>query len=73
MPGLSGLQLAERVAELHPAIPVILTTGHLHGQAGELNSANIRKVLTKPYDANVLIHVLHQVLREMASRPGVAA
>ena len=28
MPGMSGLELAEQLAELRPQLPVILTTGY---------------------------------------------
>jgi PAS domain S-box-containing protein len=47
MPGLSGLQLAQRIEAERPQLPVLLATGY----SDELLGDNSRhQVLTKPYD-----------------------
>ena len=49
MPGMSGLELAERLAELRPELPVLLATGFSENLAG--GSAGNFLVVSKPYDA----------------------
>ena len=52
MPGMSGLELAERLAELRPELPVLLATGYSENVAkgGAVRFA----VVSKPYDAGSL-------------------
>ena len=52
LPGMSGLQLARRVAEEHPGVRIVFATGYsatMHDLAGEG-----APVLTKPYNLRQL-------------------
>lgn len=63
MPGMTGDQLAARLREFRPDIPVVLLTGfaHIIRQNGE-RPANIDEVLSKPLS--------QQTLRELMGRHG---
>jgi PAS domain S-box-containing protein len=60
MPGMSGLELARRLAKLKPGLPVLLATGFSQTLAEE-DAANIRVVL-KPYDASTLARGIAEAL-----------
>ncbi|BET65963.1 hypothetical protein ASA1KI_08810 [Opitutales bacterium ASA1] len=66
MPGMTGDQLAARVREYQPSIPIVLLTGfgNIIRQSGE-QLPNISEVLPKPLS--------QQVLREMLVRYGGSA
>jgi len=66
MPGMSGLELAERLAELRPELPVLLATGF---------SENISRavamrfaVVSKPYDVTSLARGLAEVTTRQHER-----
>ncbi|HET9335686.1 MAG TPA: PAS domain S-box protein [Sphingomicrobium sp.] len=52
MPGMSGLELAERLAELRPELPILLATGFSENLAG--GGGEDLTVVSKPYDASSL-------------------
>ena len=52
MPGMSGIELAERLAELHPHLPVLLATGF--STVVNEKGAGSFIVVQKPYDATSL-------------------
>jgi signal transduction histidine kinase len=60
MPGMSGLDLASRLAELRPALPVILTTGYSDQIA--TSGAGGRPVILKPYRPEALAAAIEQAL-----------
>jgi signal transduction histidine kinase len=60
MPGMSGLELAEQLAELRPLLPVILTTGYSDEIAR--SGAGGRPVILKPYRLETLAAAIEQVL-----------
>jgi CheY-like chemotaxis protein len=62
MPGMSGLELANRLAETHPDLPVILTTGYSDEIA--TSGAGGRPVVLKPYRPETLAAAIDQVLVE---------
>ena len=68
MPGMSGLELAEAIADLHPGLPVILTTGY----SDEITHSGTggRPVILKPYRLETLAATFDQVLGPEGSRPG---
>lgn len=60
MPGMSGLELADQLAGLRPALPVILTTGY-SDQLAEAGTGG-RPVILKPYRLDTLAAALDQAL-----------
>jgi FixJ family two-component response regulator len=65
MPGMSGLDLAERLQSALPGVPVILTTGFSDEIAR--SGTGGRPVLFKPYRLDTLAGLLDDVL---GPRPG---
>jgi signal transduction histidine kinase len=60
MPGMSGLELADRLAQLRPDVPVILTTGYSDEIAR--SGAGGRPVILKPYRLETLAAAIDQAL-----------
>ena len=60
MPGMSGLDLAGRLAEQRPRLPVILTTGYSDEIAR--SGAGGRPVILKPYTPEALAAAVEQAL-----------
>ncbi|NBV20561.1 MAG: response regulator [Proteobacteria bacterium] len=70
MPGLSGLELARKLFELRPGLPIILTTGFSATLTLEsLREQGIRELLHKPYDLRGITEALRRLLGEVAD-PG---
>ena len=66
MPGLSGVQLAERLEGEQPGLPVLLATGYskeLHGER-----ARRYAVVAKPYDATSLAAAVAAAMTERRER-----
>ena len=63
MPGLSGVELAERVHNLRPELPILIISGN-PGQLQAVTPLNIgiRGVLTKPLELRDLSKTLHSIL-----------
>ena len=68
MPGMGGIELAKRLRELHPEMPVILTSGYSHVLAKE--DAHGFEFVRKPYSAEQVGKVLRAVT---ARKPKVRA
>ncbi len=62
MPGMSGLDLAERLAGERPDLPVILTTGYSDEIAK--SGAGGRAIILKPYRLETLAAAIDQALKE---------
>jgi two-component system, cell cycle sensor histidine kinase and response regulator CckA len=67
MPGMTGLELARRVYGIRPELPVVVTTGF----GGDLVSPgqledqpNIRKVVQKPVNADAILRILEEILKQ---------
>jgi signal transduction histidine kinase len=65
MPGMSGLELAARLAEARPELPVILTTGYSDEIA--TSGTGGRPVILKPYRPEALAAAIEQALGEAAA------
>lgn len=63
MPGMSGIELAQRVRSLYPDLPVVLTSGYSHVLAR--NGTYGFELLHKPYS----VEQVSQVLQKAAVRP----
>ncbi len=64
MPGMSGTQLAARLANVAPTLPVILVSGREDAAAAAAHLPSIRRVVIKPYDKNDLSNAIKSVLSD---------
>ena len=65
MQPLGGLELAERIHEIEPRVPIILMTGHRDADIdGRARSGEIAEILDKPLRVQTLRRVLASQLRE---------
>lgn len=63
MPGLTGLDLSEKLEQIGQPKPFILITGHSHGLTEEiLKKKKVDKLLLKPFDIKQLAIVVREVL-----------
>ncbi len=63
MPGMTGVDLAQQLQNIHPGLPVILVTGHSTGLTPErLHKLGIRELLLKPYTFQALGLAVNRVL-----------
>jgi CheY-like chemotaxis protein len=68
MPGMAGLDLADKLREIRPDLPIILMTGYSGSLAPErIEAARIREVLLKPSSLHSLGSAVHTAL---STRPG---
>ena len=64
MPGMSGTQLARRLREIRPELPVLFMSGYTAGPApGGQELPTDGTLLHKPFDRQTLLGTLHRVLR----------
>ncbi|MEV6492689.1 ATP-binding protein, partial [Actinoplanes sp. NPDC051633] len=69
MPGMSGTQLAGRVRELRPELPVLYMSGYTAGHTpGSQKLPTDGSLLHKPFDRSTLLMALHRTLHS-ASGP----
>ena len=70
MPQLTGLNLAEKLLQLRPMLPILLGTGYLEGINQETARQNgITKLLHKPYEMEVLAAALAQIFSAQSQGP----
>jgi two-component system cell cycle sensor histidine kinase/response regulator CckA len=71
MPQMNGIQLAEEIKRINPAIPIILLTGFGSDiSKKQIKSNVINGIVTKPISKNELAIVIRKVLDESPSPPG---
>ena len=66
MPGMNGLELAEKIFEVRPGLPLIIATGFggdLITQAQLAEHPNIRRVVEKPLKAEIIIRLVAEILK----------
>jgi len=64
MPKMTGLELARRVRELRPGMPVILYSGYAENvRAEDLERCGVRTLLAKPIEPGPLFTALSEALR----------
>jgi CheY-like chemotaxis protein len=64
--GMNGLELARRLAQEKPEIPVLLTTGYFRMPEADLARHTI---LRKPYDETGLLTAIEGVLKSPKAAP----
>jgi PAS domain S-box-containing protein len=65
MPGLTGIQLAERLMQIRPDIPIVLCTGFSEVVDGkEAKAMGIQKFMMKPFSARQLAETVRRILGE---------
>jgi CheY-like chemotaxis protein len=63
MPGMSGAELAERIAKVRPDLPVVMATGYGHVMGEERARAlGLRRLLIKPFSMSVLDEAIQEAL-----------
>lgn len=67
MPGMSGVELAERIQERFPALPVLLMSGYAE-EASLTREATAKRFLAKPFSPEELAAKVREVLSDAARR-----
>jgi PAS domain S-box-containing protein len=67
MPGLTGLQVLERLKEINPEVRAVFASGHvLDSERERMEAAGARGFVAKPYRAEELVRLLRQTLDDGA-------
>jgi two-component system, LuxR family, response regulator FixJ len=70
MPGMSGLELQQHLAETHPELPVIVISGHPSVETRERAlAAGAVAVLDKPFDGQCLLDAVADALGRSGRGP----
>jgi CheY-like chemotaxis protein len=68
MPGMNGVELAEKVRQTAPSIPIFLITGRPSQELYELaTQAGIRSILPKPLHLEALLNLVYEVMPATSS------
>jgi PAS domain S-box-containing protein len=69
MPGLSGIDVARRVLEIRPDIPVLLASGYVRNEDVEVaRSIGVREIIWKPATINEMGELLKRVLAQIIQK-----
>lgn len=69
MPGKNGFDLARALADLAPALPVVVVSGRFRDVRGADRPPNVREILLKPYDGAALHAAIRRALGEGGDEP----
>ena len=65
MPDLTGVELAQRIHEIRPGVPIVLVTGYTATLTDEhIQAMGIKKLVTKPISIESLGRLVHRLLNE---------
>jgi FixJ family two-component response regulator len=67
LPGVSGLELCERLRRRPSPMPVVLVTGDAHRLATDLSAAPGTPVLNKPFDEATLVNAIADAMASVAA------
>jgi two-component system cell cycle sensor histidine kinase/response regulator CckA len=70
MPGMDGLELASRLRQRDPALPVLLVSGYAEAALGRDLSAERLRLLAKPYGLSDLVAELTSMLPAQQATSG---
>ncbi len=62
MPGMDGLEFAQRLLQTTPSLPVLLTTGHDRTNLEAHLPDNVVGIVSKPYQNRVLAERIREIL-----------
>ena len=69
MPGMDGGKTFDRIREIQPSIPVLLSSGYaINGQAHEIMRRGCNGFIQKPYSISDLSNKVRNVLEEEQNR-----
>ena len=66
LPGMSGLELCERLRRCAPPTPTVLVTGDAHRLAADLHAATTSPFLNKPFDDVALSNAIVEAMASVA-------
>ena len=70
MPGFDGSKTFDRIREIQPAIPVMLSSGYsINGQATEILNRGGNGFIQKPFQLSELSHAIRQILDKKKPSP----
>lgn len=73
LPGTSGLQLAERAQQAHPALNVLFMSGYPDTGLGAVTLKAIeRRLIRKPFSSGQLLSMVRQSLGQSGARQGLS-
>ncbi len=65
MPGMSGMDLAEKIRRNHPQLPIIFISGYLHDEKVDFNRFSGKvHFLRKPFTLRTLTEKVEEVLND---------
>lgn len=64
LPGMSGTELVDRIAEVSPRTPSVILTGYASQVLGAPVHPNVRIIFSKPWDDEELVRTLREILTE---------
>jgi FixJ family two-component response regulator len=69
MPGMTGVELGERLEVLYPELPVLLMSGYSDSQiAGPRDGARRRPLIEKPFTSAALLIAIERAVEGAAVR-----
>ena len=67
MPGMSGIEVAERVKDSQPWLPVVIITGYADkAEKGRIAALGVAKMLSKPFRIEDLLDAVRDNTRDVA-------
>jgi signal transduction histidine kinase/ActR/RegA family two-component response regulator len=73
LPGMPGLEVATRLHEVHPELPVVLVTGWADRlEPEDLQAARIRRVISKPFRAEEILRAVQEITETGLAPPDPA-
>ena len=73
MPGMNGVDLAERISEQYPGLPVVLLSSGVEWQPDDSRRKLFVATINKPLKLRPLARIMHQVLTEPLAQEAPAA
>lgn len=68
LPGMTGMELAQKLLNVRPDIPVILCTASSNISEEDAKKQGIREFMMKPFETNNLVRTIRKVLDEKVLR-----